>query len=113
MAITCWDVVYLLQVVGVCLSVALIYLLGGTLSGRGAIQSRLLMLGRYSLLAYIAQIVVLQLLLVVLRDVNAAGPRWLMSLVAAVVLTQASVEIVEMSRLRWRSCDQLYRFIFA
>src|SRR5207244_6028962 len=61
-AITIWDVVYPLQVVGVCLTLMLIYLLGANNDEPSLMRNHIILLGRYSLFGYIAQIAVLQLL---------------------------------------------------
>jgi hypothetical protein len=57
-----WYPVYSLNVIGVCLTLLLIYGAGIRFGARGAIQQRIILLGRYSLLAYIVQIAVLQAL---------------------------------------------------
>ena len=61
-AINIWGERYFLEVIGVCLSVLLIYSLG-VRSIRGCpMRSTLVLLGKYSLFSYIAQIALLQLL---------------------------------------------------
>ena len=112
-AITIWDVYYSLQIVGVCLTLFLIYWLGSKWTGPGLLLTRILLLGRYSLLAYIAQIVVLQLLLRIMRPVESPGLRLALSILGALVLTQFTVEVAEWSRKKSKPIDALYRSVFA
>jgi hypothetical protein len=112
-AVSIWDVIYPLQVVGVCLSLLLIYLAGTICRSEGFVETRILMLGRYSLLAYIAQIVVLQLLVRLLHAVQVQGWKLTISFLGALLLTQFAVEIVEWGRTRSKTADGLYRTMFA
>jgi peptidoglycan/LPS O-acetylase OafA/YrhL len=61
-AITVWNVIYPLQIIGVCLSLMIIYLIGERGGQAGRVRSQIILLGKYSLFGYIAQIVILQLL---------------------------------------------------
>ncbi len=90
-AITMWNVPYGLQVVGVCLSVSLLYLVGRHFGARAAAVHEVVLLGRHSLLAYVAQIAVLQFLtrLWPPRDLTPVGLAG--TLVAATLLTLAAV----------------------
>lgn len=112
-AVTVWDVIYPLQVVGVCLTVTLIYLWGTAWQGDGGVLARILLLGRYSLLAYIAQIVILQLLRKALGGMGDDPGRMAVSFVAVLLLTQLTIEITEVCRSKWKLFDRLYRFVFA
>ena len=55
-----WNVIYPLQIVGVCVSLAAIYPAGITHPDDGPIRKMVILLGQYSLFAYIAQIIILQ-----------------------------------------------------
>jgi peptidoglycan/LPS O-acetylase OafA/YrhL len=112
-AITLWNVIYPLQIVGVCLSLMIIYLLGGPNDEPGRIRRRVVVLGKYSLFGYIAQIVVLQLLHRGLRpdDQNALTSG--ISLLAAFALTILAVEATDRVRARVATVDRLYRAVFA
>ena len=61
-AITIWNVPFPLLIVGVFLSVMVIYLVGASGSESGTIRSEFILLGKYSLFAYISQIAILQIL---------------------------------------------------
>jgi peptidoglycan/LPS O-acetylase OafA/YrhL len=112
-AITTWDVPYWLEVVGVCLSVALLYLAGRRCRHHARVVRQLVALGRYSLLAYVAQIAVLQILSRAYppRELTLAGLA--STLFAATLLTLAAVHAAEVLRNRWVTADRAYRMVFA
>jgi hypothetical protein len=60
--ITFWNDVYLIQIIGVCLSLAIIYRIGLAAAKGSTLGSIVTLLGKYSLFGYIAQILILQLL---------------------------------------------------
>jgi hypothetical protein len=113
-AITRWNIIYPLQVVGVCLSVMILYLLGGQGSHLGRLRSLVILLGKYSLLGYIAQIAVLQLLHQGLRHTNLDAIGTLsISFFAAFALTILVVEATDRARGSIAIVDRLYRAVFA
>jgi hypothetical protein len=112
-AITVWNVIYPLQIVGVLLTLAIIYLVGDSSGRPGRIRSVVILLGTYSLLGYIAQIAILQLLHSGLRHINSDTIVSVVSFLLAVVLTVASVEIVDHIRPRSITMDRLYKAVFA
>jgi peptidoglycan/LPS O-acetylase OafA/YrhL len=111
-AITAWNVPFPLLIVGVCLSVGVIYLVG---LGRGmdSIRRHIILLGKYSLFGYVAQIAILQGLSAILRQ----SDRWYstpaISLVAAVALTMGATEVLDRLRIRSVTADRAYRAVFA
>jgi len=112
-AITVWNVVYPLQIVGVSLSLMIIYLLGQTESESGSIRNVFVLLGKYSLFGYISQIAILQILRAGLRHIDSEVGIQVISFILAFALTIASVEIVHWTRATSRSCDTAYKAIFA
>jgi hypothetical protein len=114
-AITVWNVVYPLQIVGVCLSLMIIYFLGRKGQGQepGKARERILLLGKYSLVGYIAQIAILQLLRVGLNSVSSEVIVLGLSFVLAFVLTIISVDVVDRTRVQSAAVDKLYRIVFA
>jgi hypothetical protein len=111
-AITLWNVIYPLQIVGVCLSLMILYFLGTRGHDKGKVRSRILLLGRYSLFGYIAQIAILQVLRRGFRHIALGPAVWEISFVLAVVLTQLSVEGMDRARARSTIVDSCYRFVF-
>ena len=111
-AISAWNIVFPLQVIGVCLSVLLIYVAGATSLSAGPAGRCVVELGQYSLFAYLAQIVVLQLLRRGFRDLALPGAP-LAALVTATILTIAAVDVVATARARSTGADRLYRAVFA
>jgi|ERR1700722_1566856 len=111
-AITVWNVIYPLQVVGVCLTVALLYLMGRSVVS-GWARRHIILLGQYSLYAYIAQIVIVQILSRGLRRYEGGLWTFVLSFTASFALTMVSVEALQATRKKVASVDRLYRAVFA
>jgi peptidoglycan/LPS O-acetylase OafA/YrhL len=112
-AITIWNVPFSLQMVGVPLSLMVIYLAGISGSESNIMRSKFVLLGKYSLFAYICQIAILQILLASLRHVNLVFAVLIVSFVAAFALTIISVEVLDRLKARVVSMDRLYKAVFA
>ena len=112
-AITIWNVPFWLQLIGVPLSLMVIYLVGISGSGSGAVGNEFILLGKYSLFGYISQIGILQILAASLRHVNLGFLVLIASFVAAFALTIISVEVVDRLRAKVPSMDSLYKAVFA
>lgn len=112
-AITIWDVVYPLQVLGVCLTLAALYGLGRRWEERGAAQRLLVTLGKYSLFGYVVQIMILYVLLKVSQSFERGPAESMLYLAAALTLTALSVKIVDRARRKMKGIDWLYKAVFA
>ncbi len=112
-AITLWNALYILQIAGVCLSLALIYLFGSKISGSGPLQTRLLLLGRYSLFAYVTQITLLQILVRVSPQIKWGPVIQMFLLFTTLACTQIAVELIDRGRNKSKALDHLYRLAFA
>jgi peptidoglycan/LPS O-acetylase OafA/YrhL len=112
-AITIWNVPFWLQMIGVPLSLMVIYLAGITVSPSNVMGSECILLGKYSLFGYISQIAILQILAVAFRHINLGSLTLPVSFVAAFILTILSVEIVDRLRATAPSMDKLYKAVFA
>lgn len=113
-AVTVWGGAYLLQIVGVCLSVMLIYLLGMKSVTWGGVQRPINLLGEYSLFGYITQIALLQLLFRIVPQFHLGAELvWAISFVGAFALTIMTVKILDWSREKSRALDVLYRVTFS
>jgi hypothetical protein len=112
-AITLWDVPFGLRMVGVVLSVALIYMVGASSGEPGKVRQHIIILGKYSLFGYISQIAILQVLHRGLSHLNLRTEVLVISFVAGFALTMISVELVDRIRPRSVSADRLYRAVFA
>jgi hypothetical protein len=113
LAITIWNVVYPLQVVGVCLSLMAIYLLANPKSQPGRLRSHLVLLGKYSLFGYVAQIAILQALHRALGHSGSGIGIMAASFVAAFALTVLAVEATDWLRARVGTVDRIYKIVFA
>jgi hypothetical protein len=111
--ITLWDVTYPLQLVGVYLSLMLIYLLGASGAEPGRMRRHVILLGKYSLFGYITTIAILQVLHRSLRNTDSGAVALGLTFVAAFALTMASVEVIDRVRARTVTVDRLYRAVFA
>jgi hypothetical protein len=112
-AITRWNIIYPLQVLGVCLSLMIIYVLGNPNGEPGRARSLFVLLGKYSLFGYISQIAILQLLRRFLGHLSSETAVLDLSFLLAVGLTVASVEVLDRLRLQSVMVDRLYRAVFS
>jgi peptidoglycan/LPS O-acetylase OafA/YrhL len=112
-AISIWNVIYPLQILGVCLSLMVIYLLGSGNSEPGRIRRHIILLGKYSLFGYIAQIAILQLLYRGLGHGNLRASILGMSFLMALALTLLSVEVVDRARAKVTAVDRFYKVVFS
>jgi peptidoglycan/LPS O-acetylase OafA/YrhL len=114
LGISIYGVGYAMQVIGVCLSVALIYFAGVTSTACGELRSTIILLGKYSLFGYIAQIGLLQLLQRSLPLLNLNNwVLWIISFVGAFTLTIFMVRMAHYIRARIHVADWLYRAVFS
>jgi peptidoglycan/LPS O-acetylase OafA/YrhL len=112
-AITIWNVPFLLLIVGVLLSLAVIFVIGASGSEYGVARNEVALLGKYSLLGYIAQVAILQLLSAGSHKVNLGFSLLPVSFAAAFVLTIVSVELTDRARPRIAFVDNLYKLVLA
>jgi hypothetical protein len=112
-AITLWDVYFPLLAVGTALSLMVIYWIGTKGSESSKITGETILLGKYSLLGYISQIAILQILVAGFHRLNLGFAGLVLSFLAAFALTIAGVEIVDRGRTRMASADRMYRWVFA
>lgn len=111
-AITVWNAVYIMQVVAVCVNLAVLYRLGsGTVKARG-IKRAVIRLGEYSLFAYIAQIVILQFLRTSVRVFGLGAAGAYVALFVSAACTVLSVELLDRARRRVTVVNRLYTLVF-
>jgi hypothetical protein len=111
-ALSVWGEVYVLQVIGVCLSLAVIYLLHGADGGSDRIRQNIALLGRYSLIGYIGQIAILQAIRFGVREIRLDVIGQSVALVAAILLTLLMVWIVDQLRAKAVGVDRVYVALF-
>jgi hypothetical protein len=112
-AITEWNVIYPLQIVGVYLSLMILYLVGQQSGGPGKGWATVVLLGKYSLFGYIVQIAILQALRVGLNHFGSRALVLGLSFVLAFALTIISVAFLDWGREKSTALDKSYRAIFA
>lgn len=104
---------YLVQLAGAVLALALIYSACARLRPESLRGKCLERLGRYSLIAYIGQIGILQL---VVRSVGRPAPfspLFFVILLGTLILTVICVELVDWARRRSITVGGIYKFVFA
>ena len=112
-AITVFNAPFALQVVGVSLSVLLLYTIGRRWQSPAGLHRSVVQLGKYSLFAYVAQIAALQVLRRGLRGRELDGAELAIPFVMALLLTVVAVQIMVIARQRSRIADSIYRAVFA
>ncbi|MGC4097235.1 MAG: hypothetical protein QM706_08980 [Nitrospira sp.] len=114
LAISIWQENYVLQVISVGLAVMLIYLVGEKGMGCDQFRDMMVLLGKYSLFSYIAQIGLLQLLRRGLLPLNFSA--WILltiSFIAAFALTIATVSLTHHVRRKSSIADWFYAVAFS
>src|ERR1700744_3702978 len=69
-AISIWNVPFPLLIVAVALNLLVLYAVGISRSETGVLMNEIILLGKYSLLGYIAQVAILQILSAIFHHVN-------------------------------------------
>jgi len=110
-ALTKWHQVYWLQVCGVCLSVALIYMIGQK-AWKNVVSRQVMWLGQYSLFAYILQIAMLQALIRIWRRIGLERGGFVLSIVVTSAVILLAVQLLRFLRARSRAADLCYRAAF-
>lgn len=104
---------YLMNILGVSLSVLLLYSIGLRYTRRDVISANLTLLGNYSLFSYLVQIAVLQLLFRSAQALGFATTDVLLPLALTLVITTGAAHAAHFLRKRVSSADRLYRAVFA
>lgn len=111
-AITSYDDAYLLQVIGVLVSLAVIYSIGLRNAEGNRVGKMAILLGQYSLFAYIAQIMILQILRWCLRPFGTGIAILSAAFVACLACTILGVEILNSTRAKIAGVNRVYMAVF-
>jgi hypothetical protein len=112
-AATIWDVPFGLRIIGVVLTLSLLYILGSSDVPPKKVKLHICLLGSYSLFGYISQIALLQLLHSIFSRFNLGFAGLFLSFVAGFGLTMLSVEVVNRARRMSPIANRAYTAIFA
>lgn len=104
---------YLIQLLGAVVALVVFYGLGVRVGARGMVPEKLQLLGQYSLVSYIAQIAVLQLLSRCFRRPPPDSLAFVALLSGTLLLTVVSVELIDRARRRSSSINGVYKTVFA
>lgn len=111
-AITVWNVIYPLQVFGVCLTLMLLYACGIHRDESG-LWRHVIVLGKYSLFGYIVQIAIVYSLHKAVGHLGPGVGVMVFSCIAAFLLTMISVELLDRVRKAVSAVDTVYKAVFA
>jgi hypothetical protein len=111
-ALVIWNVIYPVQVIAACLNVLVLYRIGREVAGATAV-GWIVTLGKYSLFAYIAQILILRLIRMTVQGGQLPSAMLIVTFVVALGATVGSVYVVALLRSRVTMADRLYRTVFA
>ena len=103
----------LLQLLGACIALALIFSVSIRVGESGFSQQRLITLGKYSLVSYIFQIGVLQIFARFFGRLAPYSSSFFCQMLLVLLLMVLVVEIVEWARRKSKWIDTPYRAIFA
>jgi hypothetical protein len=104
---------YLVQLFGACAALALIYSSCVNIGETGWSQARLVRLGRYSLVSYIVQIGILQVLARLIGRPDLWSLGFLTLFFGALILMTIIVEAIEWARTRSFGVETVYKAVFA
>jgi hypothetical protein len=90
-----------------------LYCLASSLRPEGITGRLLSLLGQYTLLGYVGQIAVLQLLFVASRAVDFGSAEPPIGLAMTLLLTVGGIVVTDFLRRRSRVVDAVYRFVLA
>ncbi len=112
-AITIWNVPFVLLIAGVFLSLMVLYAIGFRMDKPGSIKDEVILLGKYSLLGYLSQVFILQVLSVGFARINLGAAARPFSFLVALVLTIVSIEATDRARKKSTTVNGLYRAVFS
>lgn len=112
-AISVWNVVYILQILGVCVNILLLYWLGSYAFADNVLGRTIMRLGEYSLFAYISQIVILQILRRDIRFISSGLVGVSVAFAVGVICTVLSVEIIDRLKRNIVAVKRLYITVFS
>lgn len=104
---------YLLQLAGGVIALGLIYSLSARIDLLTFWGQRLERLGRYSLIGYIGQIGILQVLIRLIERPEPFSPEFFLLLLGTLLLTAFGVELVDWARSRSLAVGGVYKAVFA
>jgi peptidoglycan/LPS O-acetylase OafA/YrhL len=103
----------IMQLIGACLALMVLFSLCIWLGKQGFIQRLLVALGRYSLVGYILQIALLQILVRLLGRLTQYSAAFFTEMFAVLLILVIAVCLLDWVRKASRNIDLLYRAIFA
>jgi len=112
LAITFWYPTYLINTLGVTLALLVLYAVGRRASIHGFTAGHMALLGNYSLLSYLVQIAVLQILFRASRSFEIFEGHAFLPFVLTTLTTFAVIKIVDLARTRSSLAARTYKLVF-
>jgi hypothetical protein len=103
----------LVQDVGDCLALLLIYAAGLRFGGSGLLQKQLILLGKYSLFAYVAQVGLLRLIRHPLVEITFPPAGVFAGFAITLALLMLMVLVLDKARSKVPTVDRMYKAVFA
>jgi len=110
--ITFFDLYYPVYVGSVLISLMLIYMVGLKAEPKGAVNNTLMLLGRYSLLAYLVQILILQMLTRVFGLIDIRIDETVTAFIVTTAVMILCIETTNYLKNKSGYVDKVYRIIF-
>lgn len=103
----------LAQLIDALLATTLIFAVCFRVGSKGFVQERLIVLGKYSLIAYVAQIAVLQLLVFAFGRLIPFSAAFFCQMVGVLGAILLMAEVIQLLRRKFQTLDFIYRISFA
>jgi hypothetical protein len=104
---------YAIQILGACVALAAFFGLGSRLGSTGWLQKRTIVLGSYSLVSYIGQIAMLQILVRWVGRPDLLSITFLLMFCATLVSMTLAVEVIHWARHKSDGVNSAYKVVFA
>jgi hypothetical protein len=104
---------YYTQIISTIIALLVFYSIGKMINLKNIFPKQLALLGQYSLLSYIIQIVYLKIILTMLTKWRIAKPNIIITVFLITVITYITILILDYVRPKFKCIDVLYKTVFA
>jgi len=111
-AITNFGAIYALQLIATCVNLWLLYLIAIKLRPTSSICRMMSLLGQYTLLGYVSQIALLQIIHLAFKKVNLGSIEIYVALFAGLASTIIVIKLTDILRHYSKAADKIYRLVF-
>ena len=104
---------YYTQIFSTIIILLIIYAIGVRAQLKNCFSKQIVLLGQYSLLGYITQILFLKMFLIGIANSNIDKPNIILTAATIMSIMWVTVLIVDHARLKYRFINLLYKVVFA